>query len=246
MRTDLFHILCVLPLLRLQFDDLSGPKVSENAVVTNSLLDLVKAPLESTHSTNSNLVIGCTASLLILNGGILTEDMTTADSVNLVTRAAILVFVFVEPEGESALDTLLLHPFGRKGNTKKRGEEAEDIVGGIVAADMAHKGLTCQPLQEGLAPLYNSILGSILQQKCKDLLGDLVGSIEGGRTRNDTDTYDDWAETPLILLSRWSMGEEAGRVDGRPVNLPSLDQVTNLGTDSVPDTVKRGVKDSAE
>ena len=42
------------------------------------------------------------------------------------------------------------------------------------------------------------------------------------------------------------MGEEAGRVDGRPVDLPSLDQVTNLGTDSVPDTIERGVEDSAE
>ena len=42
------------------------------------------------------------------------------------------------------------------------------------------------------------------------------------------------------------MGEEAGRVDGRPVNLPSLDQVTNLGTDGVPDTIERGVKDSTE
>jgi hypothetical protein len=42
------------------------------------------------------------------------------------------------------------------------------------------------------------------------------------------------------------VGEEAGRVDGRSVNLPSLDQVTNLGTDSVPDTIERGVKDSTE
>ena len=42
------------------------------------------------------------------------------------------------------------------------------------------------------------------------------------------------------------MGEEAGGVDGRPVDLSSLDQVTNLGTDSVPDTIERGVEDSAE
>jgi len=118
--------------------------------------------------------------------------------------------------------------------------------GWIVAADMAHKGWTCQSLQDGLAPFHNSILDSILQEERKDLLGDLVGGIGGGRTRNDTDPYDDGTETPLLLLPRWSVGEEAGRVDGRPVDLPSLDQVTNLGTDSVPDTIERGVKDSTE
>lgn len=42
------------------------------------------------------------------------------------------------------------------------------------------------------------------------------------------------------------MGEEAGRVDGRPANLASLDQVTNLGTDSVPDIVELGAKDSMD
>jgi hypothetical protein len=79
-------------------------------------------------------------------------------------------------------DILLLHPFGRKGNAEKSSEEATDIVGGIVAADMAHKGWTCQPLRDGLAPFHNSILDSILQEKRKDLLGDLVGGIGGGRT----------------------------------------------------------------
>jgi hypothetical protein len=48
IRADRFRGPRVLPLLRLQFDDLSGPKVGENAVVTDSLLDLVEAPLEST------------------------------------------------------------------------------------------------------------------------------------------------------------------------------------------------------
>ena len=73
-----------------------------------------------------------------------------------------------------------------------------------------------------------------------------MGGIGGGRTRNDTDPYDDGTETPFLLLSRRSVGEEAGRVDGRPANLPGLNQVTNLGTDSVPDTIERGAKDSTE
>jgi len=48
-----------------------------------------------------------------------------------------------------------------------------------------------------------------------------VGGIGGGRTRNDTNPYDDGTEAPL-LLSQLSVGEEVGRVDGQPVNLPSL------------------------
>ena len=75
IRTDLFRILCILPLVCLQLDDLSGPKVSENAMVVDTLLDLVEALLESTLSANSNMVPRCTASVLVLNGGDRTEDM---------------------------------------------------------------------------------------------------------------------------------------------------------------------------
>jgi len=214
-------------------------------VVTNGLPDLVKAPLESTHSANPNVVLGCTTPVLVLNGGVLAKDVAIADSVNLVAGVAVLVFIFVEPEGESALGILLLHPFGCKGNAEKSSQETTDIVGGVVAVNMAHKGWACQPLQDGLAPFHNSILDSILQKKRKDLLGNLVGGIGGGRTGNDADPYDDGTETPLPP-SWLSVGEEAGRVNRRPVNLPRLDQVTNLGTDSVPDTIERGVKDSTE
>lgn len=73
-----------------------------------------------------------------------------------------------------------------------------------------------------------------------------MGGIGGGRTGKDADPDDDGTETPLRLLSRRPVGEEAGRVDGRPVDLVSLDQVTDLGTDSIPDTIERGVGDSAE
>ena len=246
IRADRFRGPRVLPLLRLQFDDLSGPKVGENAVVTDGLFDLVEAPLESTHPANSNVVLGCAVSMLVPDDGVLTKDVAIADSVNLVAKVAVLTFFFVEPEGESALGILLFHPCGRKGNAEKSSEEATDVVGGIVAVDVAHKGWTCQPLRDGLAPFHNSMLDSILQEKRKDLLGDLVGDIGGGRTRNDTDPYDNGTETPLLLLSRRSVGEEAGRVDGRPVDPPSLDQVTNLGTDRVPDTIEWGVKNSTE
>ena len=114
----------------------------------------------------------------------------------------------MEPEGESALGTLLLHPFSCNGNAEKSSEGATDMVGGMV-----HKGWTCQPLHNSLTPFHNNILNSILQEKHKNLLGDLVGSIRGGRTSGDTDLYDDRTETPHLLLSWQSMGEEADSVD---------------------------------
>jgi len=246
LRPDRSRVLRILPLLRLQFDDISGPKVSENAATSNGLGDLVEAALESTHSAHSNVVHGCAASVLVIDGGVLAQDVAVTDSVNLVAGAAILVFVLVEPEGKSALGILLLHSFGSKGNAEKSSKEATDIMGGIAAVDMAHKGGTCEPLRDRLTPFHNNTLDSILQQEGKDLSGDLMGGIGGGRTRNDADPYDDGTETPLRLLSQRCVGEEAGRVDGRPLDLPSLDQVTNLGTDSVPDTIEWGVEDSAE
>jgi hypothetical protein len=97
----------------------------------------------------------------------------------------------------TALDILLLHSFGRNGKPEKSGEEATDIVGGIVAADMAHEGWTCQPLRDGLTPFHNSIINPILQEKRENLLGDLVGGMGGGRTRNDTDPYDDGPRLPF-------------------------------------------------
>lgn len=68
---DLFRVLWVLPLLGLQFDDLSGPNVRENAVLSDGLHDFVEAALESTHPTDSNVVLRCTAFVLILGGGVL-------------------------------------------------------------------------------------------------------------------------------------------------------------------------------
>lgn len=145
--------------------------------------------------------------------------MAIADTVDLVAGIAVVVFVLVKPECKSALGIQLLSFVGRKGNTEKSGEEAADIIGGISAADMAHKGMACQSLRDRLAPFHNNTLDPVLQQKRKDLLGDIVGGIGGGRTGKDADPDDDGTETSLRLLSRRSVGEEAGSVDGRPVYL---------------------------
>ena len=60
-----------------------------------------------------------------------------------------------------------------------------------------------------------------------------------------TPTHMTTGPSPLLLSQR-SVGEEPGRVDGGPVDLLRLDQVTDLGANSVPDAVERGVKDSMD
>lgn len=243
---NLSRVLRVLPLLPLQVDDLSGPKIGEDAVISNGLRDLIDAALESTLPANSNVVLACAASVLVIDGGVLAQDMAITDPVNLVAGVAVLVFVLMEPERKTALGILLLHFFGRKGNAEKSSEEATDMMSGVAATDVAHKGGTCQPLRDRLAPFDNGTIDSVLHQERKDFLGDIVGGIGGGRTGKDADPNDDRAEAPLRLLSWRSVSEEAGRVDGRPVDLVGLDQVTDLGTDSVPDTIQWGVEDPAE
>jgi hypothetical protein len=233
-------------LLRLQPDNVAGPKVSENAAIGNGLRNLVEAALESAHSAHPNMVPGCATSVLVVHKSVFAKNMAIADPVDLVAGVAILVSVLVEPERKSALGIHLLPFFCRKGNGEKRGEKATDVMGGIAAVDMAHKGGTCEPLQDRLAPFHNDTLDSVPQEKGEDLSGDLVGGIGGGRARSDTDPNDDGAESPLHPLSQRRVSEKAGWVDRRPVDLPYVKQVTNLGTDSVPDTIERGVEDPAE
>ena len=116
------------------------------------------------------------------------------------------------------------------------------MVGVIGAANMAHKGRTCQPLQNGFTPFNYNIVDSILSEKPEDLLGDLVGGIGGGGLRFDPQPYDDRTETPLPLLSRCCVGGEAGWVDGGPVNLPSRrEPFSNHGTDRFPNRIERGI-----
>lgn len=179
---DRFCVLLVLPLLRLQCDDISGPKVSKNAAISNGLCDLIEATLELMHSAQSNMVHGCTTSVLMIDGGVLVQDVAVTDPIKLIAGVAILVFFLVEPERKSALEILLLQFFGRKGNTEKRCEEATDIMGGITAVNMAHKGGACKPLWDHLTSFHNSAVNSILLQKGKDLFGNLMGGISRGRT----------------------------------------------------------------
>jgi hypothetical protein len=74
-----------------------GEIAGANAVVTDSLVDLIEAPLEATNSANSNKVPLCAPSVLVVDGGVLAKDVTVANTVNVVAGIAILVFVFVKP-----------------------------------------------------------------------------------------------------------------------------------------------------
>ena len=76
-----------------------------------------------------------------------------------------------------------------------------DIMGSIAAINMAYKGVTYEPLQDCLAPFHNNTINSILLQKGKDLLENLMGGISRDRTRSNTNPYDNRTETPLQYLS---------------------------------------------
>lgn len=211
------HVLRVLPLARPQLDDLPIPAAGKNAAVADDLPDLIEAALEPTHSANTDVVLTCTALVLVLDACILAKDVAIADSVDLVAGVAVLVLILVKPEGESALGILLLHLFGRDGKVEKSSEESTDVVGGIVAADMTHEGLTCEPRRNCLAPFHNNIVNIIFEEKRRDLLADLMGGVGGGRARNDTNRYDDETETPLLLLSLQSVGDGSEK-DPRPTS----------------------------
>jgi len=75
---DLAHDLLVL-LLRLQSVNFPGPKIGTNAVVTNALLDLIEAPLESTYPASSNEVLGRTIFVLVVDLGVLEKDVAIAN-----------------------------------------------------------------------------------------------------------------------------------------------------------------------
>lgn len=111
---------------------------------------------------------------------------------------------------------------------------------------MRHEWGACEPLRDRLSPFHHHALDFVLLQKSKDLLRDIVGSVGGSRTGLDSNPENDRSETPLLFLSRWTVCEKAGRVNGGPLDLPCLDDVANLGTDNVPDLVQRSIEDSTK
>jgi hypothetical protein len=58
----------VLTPLGLQSDDILGVKVSEKDVISNGLRDLVEAALESAHTTDAYVILGCAALVRVIDG----------------------------------------------------------------------------------------------------------------------------------------------------------------------------------
>ena len=71
-----------------------------------------------------------------------------------------------------------------------------------------------QPLDDPLVPLYFNVLDSILLQKSKDALRDLVGGVGGGRAGIDGNPNHNGTKR---LLSVLSVGDEAGGSDGEAI-----------------------------
>lgn len=94
-----------------------------------------------------------------------------------------------------------------------------------------------------LKPFYFNVLDSILLQKFEDALRDLVGGVGGGRAGVDTNPNHNGTAR---LLPVFSFGDEAGGINGETILRTTLHQGENLGTDSVPDAVERGVVDSTK
>lgn len=133
LHLDGSRVVCILPFLRLEFNNIPGRKVSENAAISNGLGDFVKAALEFTHSTCLNVIHRSIASVLVIDSSCLVQDMAVTNPVNLVAGVTVLGFVLMEPECESALE--VLHFFGSEGNTENSSEEATDIAGWIAVVD---------------------------------------------------------------------------------------------------------------
>lgn len=94
-----------------------------------------------------------------------------------------------------------------------------------------------------LVPLYFNALDSILLQKFEDALRDLVGGVGGGRAGIDANPNHNGTKRLLPVLF---FGDEADGINGETILRTALHQVANLGSNSVPDAVERGVVDSTK
>ena len=173
----LSRVLIVQVHLLLQLNDLSGGKVGEHPVVTNQSLDVVETLLEATPSVNSNVLLSSARRgplELVVDVDGLSENVAAGDTQNLIASVAALVFTFMEVKSEAALSVFGLPLLSSEGNVESRSENAADMGGRMEAAHNMHKGWTRQLRRNGLAPFYRGILDSVLDEKCKDMLGYLV------------------------------------------------------------------------
>ena len=64
------------------------------------------------------------------------------------------------------------------------------------------------------------------------------------RARPDTNPDHNRAKTSILLISRWTMCEEASCANRSPFDLVCLQDIRDLGANSIPNLVQRGIKDA--
>jgi hypothetical protein len=100
---------------------------------------------------------------------------------------------------------------------------------------------TSQPHHDSLVPFDHCTLDSIGLEKSEDVRGSIVCILGGGGSRMNRDPNHDGTDSVLPILT---VGDETSCHDSRIANLPSFQELADLGSDSVPDSVERRVEDS--
>ena len=101
--------------------------------------------------------------------------------------------------------------------------------------------LTASP--RPLVPFDHRTVDSIGLEKSEDVRGSVVCILGGGGSGMSRNPNHDGTNSVLPVLA---VGDETSCLDGRVVNLPSFQELADLGSDSVPDSVERRVEDSID
>ena len=207
--------------------------------------NLAEASIESTISAHPDIAHSSSASMLVVDGCLLSKDVVVGNAKDLVAAFVVLAEVLMKPESESALVVSLVQILGGGWDAMKRGEEGAIVVSSIRAVNSGQEGGICQPLENCFSPLCHGTLDVVEPQEGNNLLGDFVRRFGRGGTWLDPDPNDDWTKTPFASFHR--MSEETSGVDGHQAFFSSLDDVHNLEADSDPDLalVERCAGDSA-
>ena len=169
-------------LLRPQIGDLPRQDLSSHGTISDFISSLVEAAIESTISADSDMTYSCAASMLVVDGGVLSRNVAVCDAKDLVAGFAVLAEILMEPKSESALVVSFVQVLGGEWNTMKRDEEAANILSSIRAVNSGQegggtRGVTCRPLEKRLFPLHHDTLDSFALQEDKNLLGGIVSRL---------------------------------------------------------------------
>ena len=139
---------------------------------------------------------------------------------------ATLVLVLMEEQRDATLPLQ-----GSYGHAERSSEQATDIVCGFGVVGDAQKVRTSQLLHDSLVPFDHRTLDSIGLEKSKDVLGNVMcvlgGGGGGGMSRNPN--YD--GTNSVRVLPVLAVCDETSCIDGRVVNPPIFEELTDLGSD---------------